>query len=63
MKKPLLIPGIMILLVGVAVFALPFLLGGGSDAAEFADRTSTVGGALIGIGLVFSLIILAKKSS
>jgi hypothetical protein len=60
MKKPLMIPVIMIVVVGVAVFLLPALLGQQGNA-ELAERTSTVGGGLIGLGLVAALIVALKK--
>lgn len=61
MKKPLMIPAIMIIVVGIAVFALPFILPGQEGNAELAKRAGTVGGALIGAGAVFALIVGLKK--
>ena len=62
MKKPLLIPATMIIAIGIAVFFLPSMIEDGRANAELVERSSTIGGALVGLGLVFFAVVLLRKS-
>ncbi len=61
MKRPLLIPATMIILVGVVVFFLPSIITDGRANAELVERTSTIGGALVGFGVAFFAVAAFKK--
>jgi hypothetical protein len=61
LKKPLLIPCTMLILIGIGVFMLPSILGGQEGNVELAERTGTIGGALIGVGLFMTLLVLISK--
>lgn len=57
MKKPMMIPAVLLILAGVIVFFLPYLLSGQSGNAELASRTGMIGGAMIGVGIVFAALV------
>lgn len=61
MKKPYLLLGLLIALIGIAVFMLPHLISGQSGNAELAERTGQIGGALMAVGAMLAIIGLLKK--
>ena len=56
MKRRLFIAPVMLIALGMLVFTLPMWVSGAN--AELAERTGTVGGALVGIGVVAALVLL-----
>lgn len=58
---PILAFAIMLLVIGLAIFGLPFLIEGQADNTELQERTSGIGGAIMGVGAVVFLIYLFKR--
>ena len=61
------LPGIMLIVLGLAVFFLPYWLPAVTDVRvepEAFERSGQVGGAMIGVGLVLLVLFgLRKKKS
>ncbi|MEW4448345.1 hypothetical protein [Qipengyuania sp. JC766] len=57
--KSFMVPAVMILVIGIGVFFLPTMMGE-TDNAELVALTGQIGGALIGFGLVVTVIIFLK---
>lgn len=56
MGKLLIIIGIMILVVGLGIFSLPYIAPPSGDSAELIARTSKIGGGFIGVGAILTLL-------
>ncbi|MGB3469305.1 MAG: hypothetical protein WBA51_00610 [Erythrobacter sp.] len=59
-KWPILALAIMLGVIGLAIMALPFLLAGQADNAELHNRTTQIGGAFLGVGLMIYIIFKVK---